>query len=354
MLLGAVAPTTARAEWWVQTPSDSCISRELLVERLRAEVDPAALQEAPLRIARVELDPLMGRIRIAIRQGRQTVGQRTLVLRGVGCDGLVDGAVFVLVTLMEGQVTLEPAAEEIPSADGAARVASDGAVMDLRELSTASPSPEDGNALGVSWTGDGPSDDSPLPLFSSDEERAPVSYALAAGAEWGSGRLPGHGFGPTLSLAWRRGHGAIRFLGGFRRAQRIVRQDDGSALGEIHVALVDVAVVGSGRWRWAALRQIAGAELCGGLRVGAARGEGRSFLENTSSWLGSMGASAEAALVLQNPRLFGRFSLGAPAWLARSAFLYRVTAGERAAYTQAPVSLFAGAEVGVMWGEGAQ
>lgn len=121
-LLLMFVSNTASAEWWVQAPEDSCVTLETLVVRLRESVSPDALATGPRRTLSVRL--AASAIRVLVARENEVIGERVVEFPDASCDELLEGAVFVLATMIEGGVgELAPTTRSLPTDEGATLLA---------------------------------------------------------------------------------------------------------------------------------------------------------------------------------------------------------------------------------------
>lgn len=310
--------SAARAEWWVQSPNDACVSRASLVDGLIAMVPQDKLAAGPRRTARVSLSPDEGRLSILVASRGVVLGERVVAAPGATCEELAEAAIFVLATLIEGDVGLEATTAELPENEGATMLAppvleersAEGAAQEEATTGEGEPEAEHAERREIESEGsellDAPQIGGDEVQETSGEERAPElaeptpsEVLLAAGVVLRSGAEPSFGVGPRLSISWRRGllriaaHGAF-----FRRTLPVDSREFILNAGEFGVR--GCAGSPSGNLR---------VEGCLGIDIGIHAGRGLGFDTDERSVLTSIGIAAGVGLRYAIGRFFVRGSL---------------------------------------------
>lgn len=344
-----------RAEWWVQAPEDQCVDRQVLAARLQEAVAEEVLASAPRRTVRVSLDQEVGRIDILVAREGVPLGERVVALEGASCDELVDAAVFVLVSLIEGGVgELRGTRQVLPMNEGGTQLAPPSAV----EVEAAG-----GDAVLPDETPAARGEDparasreaselvSPTPSVARPPENEPAMEpaefartgylvgSLSVGVDYASGRVP-LGFAPRLGLEIGRAGWRLRVAGVYRRGSQAVGDGD-IAMDEVSGSARACYVVEVSAWTLGA---------CGGLDVAGTWARGSGFDINRSASASSLGLGGDVAVDYRAGRFMIRAGVGAVGWLARGEFTF-----ERAvvdvAYAQTPASVRGLLEVGVALGD---
>ncbi|MFT5355972.1 MAG: hypothetical protein ACI9KE_003193 [Polyangiales bacterium] len=353
--LSVLGASNARAEWWVQSPDDSCVERDVLVALIVDAVPLQVLAAGPQRTARIALSPEEGLISILVARDGVTLGERRLHTGSSDCSELTEAAVFVVATLIEGGVGLEATNETLPRHEGATQLArpSDaprreslesseaGVESDVVNENSAAPIDEEAatnlDAPRANTRTDDSSDSLPAPLTR--------ELMLAAGAAFRTGADPGFGLGPRLSLSVRLGLFRLALHGSyFRRDLDVEERRLVLNAGELGARLC----VGHRQlqtWRL---------EGCGGVDVGVSSGEGLGFDTNAKTRLVSVGIVAEVGVRYTHRRLIARVSIGGGARLQRVRFTRQRGRESVDVFRQSTGSFLALLELGVRfdWSRG--
>ncbi len=357
------ATSVARAEWWVQTPDDLCVDRQLLATRLQEAVSEAVLASAPRRTARVSLDEEVGRIDILMAREGVPFGERVVSLPGATCDELVEATVFVLIALIDGGVgELQETRQVLPTNEGGTQLAPPsnlgGAESERGEPPASDVSPNQLQTTEVqaseAMQSEAARSETTVGLVEPlapetparthptvDEGRAGPRPGLVGsftvGADYTSGRLP-VGFGPRLALEIGRARWRLRLAGAYRRGAQ--------PAGAGNVAMDDVS--GSAR---ACYARVVGAWIigaCAGLDAGQTWARGSGFDIDRRARATSVGIGGDATVEYRTGRFLVRGGLGVVGWMSRGEFTFdRVGV----AYAQTPASLRGLLELGVALGD---
>jgi len=340
-----LAPAPALAEWWVQVEG-ACVDQDAFVQRLRDDVNAEALTSGPRRTASVVIEEAHGRVVVLVADADGAmIGERILDAPGSPCADLMDAAVFVLATVIDtGASELQQTRRVFVASEGAVeltppRPASDAveAATGVVETTSAADHAENSN---LSPPGDA-SHETPADSIERPMARAPrgarVGLDLLLGGQYRSGRLPGLGLAPRVSVALRLGAWAIRAGGAIQWGRRAV------SAGLMRARTLDFTLDACfGREPIRRLRL----EGCLGADLGRTSARGEDFQANRSANLSSAGLSAEFASVLDLPPFVLRAGARATAWAMRARATYTLGAEENVLYTQALATFSAFVELG--------
>lgn len=351
-MLGA---SNARAEWWVQSPDDSCVDRDVLVALIVDAVPVEALSAGPRRVARIALSPEEGLVSILVARDGVMLGERRLRTGSTECSELTEAAVFVVATLIEGGVGLEATNETLPTHEGATQLAppAEALVLEASEVAEAAEVADvDVASVGSDDEGvipeveesaadlDPPRTDvAPVPDASERvPERVTREFILAAGAAFRTGAEPTFGLGPRLSLSVRLGVLRIALHGSyFHRELNVEERRFVLNTGELGARLC-AGHRSLGTWRL---------EGCAGLDLGVSSGEGVGFGTNAKARLISLGIAAEVGVRYTHRRLIARASVGGLARVQRARFTRQFGREVIDVFQQSAGSFFALLELGV-------
>ena len=350
-LLTLLVSSDARAEWWVQSPSSSCVEHDVLVARVLHAVPPDVLALGPRRTARIDIQPLAGRVVILVAREGVTLGERVIEAEGADCEQLLQAAVFVLVTLIEGGVgdSLTASDAILPADEGATRLAAPAGTdpSEAPETSdeSAEPDAQGGEAANETASDNGRASNEGArdELAVRGENAAPRQEGIVSlGAAFRSGRLPGVGIGPRLSLGWRRANWMTSVHGSFHRGTLALAERSLEVnAGELGVRTCLGHFSPGEAWR---------IEGCVGMDVGFHAGRGLGFDTNASSLLVSVGAGGEAALRYAYGHIVLRVAVGGVGWIRRSRLVYHQGPNTLVAFEQSAGSVTVFAEVGLRFG----
>ena len=135
----AASAEDAKADWWIQTPPEQCVSRNVISERIQSELSEPPAFGGPDKVLRVEIQQPRGLVVISVFRGEEAIGERRIAHPGASCDDLVSLAVLISVTILEGHAALEATSMTLPSHESPSR------------LSTPPPGTSDSQVGSVSW-----------------------------------------------------------------------------------------------------------------------------------------------------------------------------------------------------------
>ncbi len=341
-----LTPVPALAEWWVQVEG-GCVDRDAFVQRLRDDVQAEALSAGPRRTASVVIEEAQGRVVVLVADADGAmIGERILDAPGSRCADLMDAAVFVLATVIDTGasdlqqtqrlfVTSEGAVELTPPQPARPELAADTPGVDTEDAAD----PPDSEVTNPSTPGDTPRtrpDSTERPIARAPRE-ARVGVDLLLGGQYRSGRLPGLGLAPRVSVALRIGAWAIQAGGAMQWGERAV------SAGVMRARTLDFTLDGCfGR----EAIDILHLEGCVGADLGRVSARGESFQTNRSARLLSLGLSAEVAGALELRRFVLRAGARATAWAMRARATYTLGGEENVLYTQASTTFSAFVELG--------
>ena len=393
-LLVLCASGSARAEWWVQSPDDSCATHAALVTRLRSTVPPEVVERGPRRTVRVAVNDGTDTVEILVSDATgRGIGSRSLTAVGSSCEELINAAIFVLATILEGDVeTMNSTSSAMPtgesatalsvpitdrqtSGDDAARadpdfgeelednpvpnevpnempnepvsenLAEGGPSSDVGSADAAVFSTDSGAPMGPSSDEPARSADTPRPstAFEKSRPKGARLWPLLAGVLIATGRVPNTGIGPRISFGWMRDRWAVRLGAGFLRGQDSLIGDlEGGIVAEHFEGMLDTCLQPEvGQW-W----RLGG---CLGVAFGATRGAGQDFDENLTGTEPFLGVGAETMLQYRRGRFLTRLGIGATTYVMRGVFTVD-DGGPRTAFAPSLIAFRTHLEVGVVFG----
>lgn len=316
------------------------------------------LAAGPRRTARVSLSPSEGRLSILVASRGVVLGERVVAAPGATCEELAEAAVFVLATLIEGDVGLDATTAELPQDEGATMLAPPVQEDTSAEEATSEEAEQEAEHSArreIQREGsellDTPGIRGDEVRESGGEERArefaqepiPSEVLLAAGVMLRSGAEPSFGVGPRLSVSWRRGrlrlaaHGAF-----FRRTLPVDSREFILNAGELGVRGCAGTLSG-------ALR----VEGCLGVDVGIHAGRGLGFDTDERSVLTSIGIAGSVGVRYTFAPLFVRGSLHGVGRVQPVRFTRNVGRDTSDVFAQSPFSAGGTLELGLVLGGGA-
>ncbi len=355
-------PGEARAEWWIQSPDDLCVARQVLVDAVSESVAPEALTGGSRRTARVSIEPAAGLLVIMVAEEGLVLGERRLEVPGASCAVLADAAAFVLATLIEGGA-LEEATGALPEGEGATQLAPPGSwtpssVPDEEERGEEpepaegmEPVPEERRLSEVREAATAREESDEDAGSDRETEQTPSSvlsasqgndvWSVTTGVALRTGTNPGIGLGPTLSIGWTRGWWAVCLHGAFFRGTHDFagRRLEVSA-GEVGLRGC-MGTVGAFR-----------VEACVAADLGIHGGRGEGFDAPQRSRLLSLSAGGGVGLRYARGRFLVRVGVGGRAFLRRARFVFQRDGDVLPAYRQRAGAFTADAAFGVRWGLG--
>ncbi len=324
-LLVLAFATSAKAEWRVRAPAESCVSADVLAARLEGMVTHDQLGAGPRRTLRAVLDEVGGTVTIVVAEGGRPIGERQLAIPGADCAALTEAALFVLVTIIEGGMigTFEPSPIELPEGEPSVALA-------MAEEPSAPAVPDEASL----WQGPRPE----APRVAAPRARG--RGFLALGLDGASERVPRTGVGPRLTLGWARAAAAVTVSAVYRRGAS--RADDGT----VQLDLVDAAVRAHLRLpvhHWVTL------ELGVGPLVSFGRARGRDFAQSRSAPVFGVGAGVELGVGIGRGAWSLRMGGAIDGWWRRER-LTVVGGVTRSVFEQSPVSARGFLELGLWIG----